>query len=127
MTISGLEGAIKAEEPAEFTVTLTHENSTGTGTLTFGDKNGEIEYKDENGKYVPMPNDGLPIDKNDYAFRITPKKAGEQTLTAAVVRDAVEVGKDSKDYTVAGRVHTTVTIEGLENASSKRAKARTLP
>ena len=124
VTVSGLEGSIKAEDPAEFTVTLTHENSPGTGILTFGDKNSEIEYKDENDKYVPMPNDGLPIDKNDYAFRITPKKAGEQTLTAAVVRDAVEVGTDSKDYTVAGRVHTTVTIEGLENAVIKEGESK---
>lgn len=128
VTISGLEGAIKAEDPAEFTVTLTHENSTGTGILTFGDKNGEIEYKDENDKYVPMPNDGLPIDlasdKNDYVFHITPKNAGEQTLTAAVVRDAVEVGTDSKDYTVAGRVHTTVAIEGLENAVIKEGESK---
>ena len=124
VTISGLKGEIKAEESAEFTVTLTHENSTGTGILTFGDKNGEIEYKDENDKYVPMPNDGLPIDKNDYAFRITPKNAGEQKLTAAVVRDAVEVGTDSKDYTVAGRVHTTVTIEGLENAVIKEGESK---
>lgn len=124
VTINGLEGEIKAEDTAEFTVTLTHENSPGTGILTFGDKNSEIEYKDENDKYVPMPNDGLPIDKNDYAFRITPQKAGEQTLTAAVVRDAVEVGTDSKDYTVAGRVHTTVTIEGLENAVIKEGESK---
>ena len=128
VTISGLEGAIKAEDPAEFTVTLTHENSTGTGILTFGDKNGEIEYKDEHGAYQRMPDGGLPInlasDKNDYAFRITPKNAGEQTLTAAVVRDAVEVGKDSKDYTVAGRVHTAVTIEGLENAVIKEGESK---
>ena len=124
VTISNLKGEIKAEDPAEFTVTLTHEKSTGTGILTFGDKNSEIEYKDENDKYVPMPNDGLPIDKNDYAFRITPKKAGEQTLTAAVVRDAVEVGTDSKDYTVAGRVHTTVTIEGLEDAVIKEGESK---
>ena len=124
VTINGLEGAIKAEDPAEFTVTLTHAGSTGTGILTFGDKNGEIEYKDENDKYVPMPNDGLPIDKNDYAFRITPQKAGEQTLTAAVVRDAVEVGTDSKDYTVAGRVHTTVAIEGLEDAVIKEGESK---
>lgn len=128
VTINGLKGEIKAEDPAEFTVTLTHAGSTGTGTLTFGDKNGEIEYKDENDKYVPMPNDGLPIklasDKNDYAFRITPKDAGEQKLTAAVVRDDVELGTAEENFTVAGRVHTTVTIEGLENASSKRAKAR---
>lgn len=124
VTIRGLKDEIKAEDTAEFTVTLDHAGSTGTGILTFGDKNSEIEYKDENDKYVPMPNDGLPIDKNDYAFRITPKNAGEQTLTAAVVRDAVEVGTDSKDYTVAGRVHTTVTIEGLEDAVIKEGESK---
>ena len=124
VTINGLKSEIKAEDTAEFTVTLDHAGSTGTGILTFGDKNSEIEYKDENDKYVPMPNDGLPIDKNDYAFRITPQKAGEQTLTAAVVRDAVELGTDSKDYTVAGRVHTTVTIEGLEDAVIKEGESK---
>ena len=128
VTISGLEGAIKAEDPAEFTVTLTHENSTGTGILTFGDKNGEIEYKDEHGAYQRMPDGGLPInlasDKNDYAFRITPKNAGEQTLTAAVVRDDVKLGTADKDYTVAGRVHTTVTIEGLEDAVIKEGESK---
>ena len=128
VTISGLKSEIKAEDTAEFTVTLTHAGSTGTGILTFGDKNSEIEYKDENDKYQSMPKDGLKVDlsgnKNDYAFRITPKNAGEQTLTAAVVRDAVEVGKDSKGYTVAGRVHTTVTIEGLENAVIKEGESK---
>ena len=129
VTISGLDGAIKAEDPAEFTVTLTREKSTGIGTLTFGDKNGEIEYKDEeSGEYKPMPKDGLPIklasDKNDYAFRITPKNAGEQTLTAAVERDTVKLGTADKDYTVAGRVHTTVTIEGLENAVIKEGESK---
>ena len=128
VTISGLEGAIKAEDPAEFTVTLTHENSTGTGALTFGDKNSEIEYQDDNGVYQPMPKDGLEVDlsgnKKNYEFRITPKDAGDQTLTAAVVRDAVEVGTDSKDYTVAGRVHTTVTIEGLEDAVIKEGESK---
>ena len=128
VTISGLDGEIKAEDPAEFTVTLTHENSPGTGILTFGDKNSEIEYKDEHGAYQPMPKDGREVDlsgdKNDYAFRITPKDAGNQTLTATVVRDAVEVGTDSKDYTVAGRVHTTVTIEGLENAVIKEGESK---
>ena len=128
VTISGLKGEIKAEDPAEFTVTLTHAGSTGTGILTFGDKNGEIEYKDKNGAYQPMPKDGLPIDlasdKNDYVFHITPKNAGEQTLTAAVVRDAVEVGKDSETYHVAGRVHTTVTIEGLEDAVIKEGESK---
>lgn len=124
VTINDLKGEIKAEDSAEFTVTLTHAGSTGTGILTFGDKNSEIEYKDEHGAYQPMPNDGLPIDKNDYAFRITPQKAGEQTLTAAVVRDAVEVGKDSETYHVAGRVHTAVAIEGLEDAVIKEGESK---
>ena len=124
VTINGLGDEIKAEDTAEFTVTLDHAGSTGTGILTFGDKNSEIEYKDKNGAYQPMPNDGLPINKNDYAFRITPKNAGEQKLTAAVVRDAVEVGKDSETYHVAGRVHTTVTIEGLEDAVIKEGESK---
>lgn len=124
VTINDLKSEIKAEDTAEFTVTLDHAGSTGTGILTFGDKNSEIEYKDENDKYVPMPNDGLPINKNDYAFRITPKNAGEQKLTAAVVRDAVELGTADKNFTVAGRVHTTVTIEGLEDAVIKEGESK---
>lgn len=128
VTIRGLKGEIKAEDPAEFTVTLDHAGSTGTGILTFGDKNSEIEYKDEHGAYQPMPKDGREVDlsgdKNDYAFRITPKNAGEQTLTAAVVRDDVKLGTADKDYTVAGRVHTTVTIEGLENAVIKEGESK---
>lgn len=125
VTIEGLENAIiKEGESRDFTVTLDHKGSTSTGILTFGDKNSEIEYKDDNGVYQPMPKDGLASDKNDYAFRITPKNAGEQTLTAAVVRDAVEVGTDSKDYTVAGRVHTAVTIEGLEDAVIKEGESK---
>lgn len=128
VTINGLKSEIKAEDQAEFTVTLTHENSPGTGILTFGDKNSEIEYKDKNGAYQPMPKDGLEVDlsgdKNDYVFHITPQKAGDQKLTAAVVRDAVEVGKDSETYHVAGRVHTTVAIEGLEDAVIKEGESK---
>ena len=128
VTISGLEESIKAEDPAEFTVTLTHENSTGTGTLTFGDKNGEIEYKDKNGAYQRMPKEGLEVDlsgnNKNYEFRITPKDAGDQTLTAAVERDAVELGTAEENFTVAGRVHTTVTIEGLENAVIKEGESK---
>ena len=128
VTISGLDGAIKAEDPAEFTVTLTHAGSIGTGILTFGDKNGEIEYKDDNGVYQPMPDGGRKIDLGDgekpYAFRITPKETGKQTLTAAVVRDAVELGTAEKEYTVAGRVHTTVTIEGLDDAVIKEGESK---
>ena len=131
VTINGLKSEIKAEDPAEFTVTLTHAGSTGTGILTFGDKNSEIEYKDKNGAYQPMPKDpkdGLEVDlsgnNKNYEFRITPKDAGDQTLTAAVVRDAVELGTADKEYTVAGRVHATVTIEGLENAVIKEGESK---
>ena len=128
VTINGLKSEIKAEDPAEFTVTLTHEGSTGIGTLTFGDKNGEIEYLDDNGAYQPMPDGGLPIDlnkvKEQYAFRITPKNAGDQKLTAAVERDTVKLGTAEKNFTVAGRVHTTVTIEGLENAVIKEGESK---
>ena len=128
VTVSGLDGDIKAEDPAEFTVTLTHENSTGTGILTFGDKNGEIEYLDDNGVYQPMPPAGRKINlesaKNQYTFRITPKDAGNQKLTAAVERDTVKLGTADKDYTVAGRVHTAVTIEGLEDAVIKEGESK---
>ena len=128
VTINGLKGEIKAEDPAEFTVTLDHAGSTGTGILTFGDKNGEIVYLDDNGVYQPMPPAGRKIDlesaKNQYTFRITPKDAGNQKLTAAVERDTVKLGTADKDYTVAGRVHTTVTIEGLENAVIKEGESK---
>ena len=128
VTINGLEGAIKAEDPAEFTVTLTHAGSTGTGILTFGDKNSEIEYKDENGAYQRMPKEGLKVDlsgnNKNYEFRITPKDAGDQKLTAAVERDTVKLGTAEKNFTVAGRVHTTVTIEGLENAVIKEGESK---
>lgn len=125
VTINGLKSEIKAEDSAEFTVTLTHENSTGTGILTFGDKNGEIEYLDDNGVYQPMPKDGPEVNLNgDNKFRITPKNAGEQTLTAAVERDDVKLGTAEEGFTVTGRVHTTVTIEGLENAVIKEGESK---
>ena len=128
VTINGLKSEIKAEDTAEFTVTLDHAGSTGTGILTFGDKNSEIEYKDKNGEYKPMPEGGLPIDLGDvkepYAFHITPKNVGEQTLTAAVVRDAVKLGTAEEGFTVTGRVHTAVTIEGLENAVIKEGESK---
>ena len=128
VTISGLEGEIKAEDPAEFTVTLTHENSTGTGILTFGDKNGEIEYKDENGEYKPMPEGGLKIGLGDgeveHEFRITPKETGKQTLTAAVKQDKNELATDEKDFVVSEMpiltlkdgVITSVTVPGKNGA-----------
>ena len=125
VTISGLKSEIKAEDSAEFTVTLTYKDSTGTGILTFGDKNGEIEYLDDNGVYQPMPKDGLEVNLNgDNKFRITPQKAGDQKLTAAVVRDDVELGTAEEGFTVTGRVHTAVTIEGLEDAVIKEGESK---
>lgn len=124
VTINDLKSEIKAEDTAEFTVTLDHAGSTGTGILTFGDKNSEIEYKDENNEYKPMPKDGLPIDKNDYAFRITPKETGKQTLTAAVKKGENELATDEKDFVVSEMpiltlkdgVITSVTVPGKNGA-----------
>ena len=132
VTIEGLENAdIKEGKSKDFTVKVDPKGcaNLGEAIIDFGDKNSEIEYKDEeSGEYKPMPKDGRNIgltgEKNVYTFRITPKNAGEQTLTAAVVRDAVEVGKDSETYHVAGRVHTTVTIEGLEDAVIKEGESK---
>ena len=131
VTIEGLENAvIKEGESKNFTVKVDPKGDANLGEaiIDFGDKNSEIEYKDKTGAYQRMPKEGLKVnlsgDNKNYEFRITPKNAGEQTLTAAVVRDAVEVGTDSKDYTVAGRVHTTVAIEGLENAVIKEGESK---
>lgn len=131
VTIENLEDAIiKEGESRDFTVKVDPKGyaNLGEAFIDFGDKNGEIEYKDENDEYQSMPEGGLKIGLGDgevkREFRITPKNAGEQTLTATVVRDAVEVGKDSKTYQVAGRVHTAVTIEGLENAVIKEGESK---
>lgn len=131
VTIENLEDAIiKEGESKDFIVKVDPKSDANLGEafIDFGDKNSEIEYKDENNEYKPMPKDGLPIkltsNNNDHAFCITPQKAGDQNLTAAVVRYDVEVGKDSKLYHVAGRVHTAVTIEGLENAVIKEGESK---
>ena len=127
VTINDLKSEIKAEDTAEFTVTLDHAGSTGI--LTFGDKNSEIEYKDEeSGEYKPMPKDGLPIDlskvKEQYAFRIAPKETGEQTLTAAVKQGENKLATDEKDFVVSEMpiltlkdgVITSVTVPGKNGA-----------
>ena len=91
VTIEGLEDAvIKEGESKDFTVKVDPKDDANLGEafIDFGDKNGEIEYKDEHGAYQPMPEGGLPLDlskvKEQYAFRIAPKETGKQTLTAAV-------------------------------------------
>ena len=131
VTIENLEDAIiKEGESKDFIVKVDPKSDANLGeaVIDFGNKNSEIKYKDKTGAYQPMPKDGLPIvltsNNNDHAFRITPQKAGDQNLTAAVVRYDVEVGKDSKLYHVAGRVHTVVTIEGLENAVIKEGESK---
>lgn len=129
VTVSDPEGEVKAGDPAKFTVTLVHTGSTGTGILTFGDKNSEIEYKDEeSGEYKPMPEGGLKIGLGDgevkHEFRITPKETGKQTLTAAVKKDEKELATDEKDFVVSEMpiltlkdgVITSVTVPGKNGA-----------
>ena len=128
VTVSDPEGEVKAGNPAKFTVTLTHENSTGTGILTFGDKNSEIEYKDETGAYQSMPEGGLKINLRngevEREFRIAPKETGKQTLTAAVKQGEKELARDEKDFVVSEMpiltlkdgVITSVTVPGKNGA-----------
>ena len=111
VTVSGLEDEIKAGDSAEFIVTLAHEGNTGNGILTFGDKNGEIEYLDDNGVYQPMPPAGRKIDlespKNNYTFRITPQETGKQTLTTVVKQGENELARHTTNF--AGMPTLTVT------------------
>lgn len=131
VTIEGLEDAvIKEGESKDFTVKVTPNDDAklGKAAIDFGDKNSEIEYKDEDGEYKPMPNGGLPIDlgdvKEQYAFRITPKETGKQTLTAAVKQGEKKLAKDKKDFVVSEMpiltlkdgVITSVTVPGKNGA-----------
>ena len=131
VTIEGLKDAvIKEGESKDFTVKVDPKDDTklGEAVIDFGDKNSEIEYQDKNGEYKPMPEGGLPIDlgdvKEQYAFRITPKETGKQTLTAAVKQDEKELAKDEKDFVVSEMpiltlkdgVITSVTVPGKNGA-----------
>ena len=131
VTIEGLENAvIKEGESKDFTVKVDPKDDANLGeaVIDFGDKNSEIEYKDEHGAYQPMPEGGLPIDlgdvKEQYAFRIAPKETGKQTLTAAVKQDKNELAKDKKDFVVSEMpiltlkdgVITSVTVPGKDGA-----------
>ena len=131
VTIEGLENAvIKEGESKNFTVKVDPKGDANLGEafIDFGNKNSEIEYKDKNGEYKPMPEGGLPIDLGDvkepYAFRIAPKETGKQTLTAAVKQDKNELARDEKDFVVSempiltlkGGVITSVTVPGKDGA-----------
>ena len=131
VTIEGLENAvIKEGESKDFTVKVTPNDDAklGEAFIDFGDKNSEIEYKDENNEYKPMPEGGLPIDlskvKEPYAFRITPKETGKQTLTAAVKQGENKLATDEKDFVVSEMpiltlkdgVITSVTVPGKNGA-----------
>ena len=132
VTIEGLENAvIKEGESKDFTVKVDPKDDAklGEAVIDFGNKNSEIEYKDEeSGEYKPMPKDGLPIDlskvKEPYTFRITPQETGKQTLTAAVKQDKNELAKDEKDFVVSEMpiltlkdgVITSVTVPGKNGA-----------
>ena len=131
VTIEGLEDAvIKEGESKDFTVKVTPNDDAklGEAFIDFGNKNSEIEYKDETGAYQPMPEGGLPIDLSDvkeqYAFRIAPKETGKQTLTAAVKKGENELARDEKDFvgsempilTLKDGVITSVTVPGKNGA-----------
>ena len=131
VTIEGLENAvIKEGESKDFTVKVTPNDDAklGEAFIDFGDKNSEIEYKDENDAYQPMPEGGLKIGLGDgevkHEFRITPKETGKQTLTAVVKKDEKELAKDEKDFvgsempilTLKDGVITSVTVPGKNGA-----------
>lgn len=131
VAIEGLENAvIKEGESKDFTVKVTPNDDAklGEAFIDFGDKNSEIEYKDKNGEYKPMPEGGLKIDLGDgetkHEFRIAPKETGKQTLTAAVKKDKNELATDEKDFVVSEMpiltlkdgVITSVTVPGKDGA-----------
>ena len=131
VTIEGLENAvIKEGESKDFTVKVDPKGyaNLGEAFIDFGDKNSEIEYKDEHGAYQPMPEGGLKIGLGDgevkREFRITPKETGKQTLTAAVKKGENELARDEKDFVVSEMpiltlkdgVITSVTVPGKDGA-----------
>ena len=131
VTIEGLENAvIKEGESKDFTVKVDPKDDAelGEAVIDFGDENGEIEYKDKNGEYKPMPEGGLKIGLGDgeveHEFRITPKETGKQTLTAAVKQGENKLAKDEKDFVVSEMpiltlkdgVITSVTVPGKNGA-----------
>lgn len=131
VTIEGLENAvIKEGESKDFTVKVTPNDDANLGEafIDFGDKNSEIEYKDENDEYKPMPEGGLKINLGDgeveREFRIAPKETGKQTLTAVVKKDKNELARDEEDFvgsempilTLKDGVITSVTVPGKDGA-----------
>lgn len=132
VTIEGLEDAvIKEGESKDFTVKVDPNDDAklGEAFIDFGNKNSEIEYKDEeSGEYKPMPEGGLKINLGngevEREFRITPKETGKQTLTAAVKQNEKELAKDEKDFVVSEMpiltlkdgVITSVTVPGKDGA-----------
>lgn len=131
VTIEGLENAvIKEGESKDFTVKVDPKDDAklGEAFIDFGDKNGEIEYKDEHGAYQPMPEGGLKIGLGDgeveREFRIAPKETGKQTLTAAVKQGENKLATDEKNFVVSEMpiltlkdgVITSVTVPGKDGA-----------
>lgn len=131
VAIEGLDDAvIKEGESKDFTVKVDPKGyaNLGEAFIDFGDKNGEIEYKDDNGVYHRMPDVGLKINLGNgevkREFRIAPKETGKQTLTAVVKKDKNELAKDEKDFVVSEMpiltlkdgVITSVTVSGKDGA-----------
>jgi uncharacterized repeat protein (TIGR02543 family) len=131
VAIEGLDDAvIKEGESKDFTVKVDPKGyaNLGEAFIDFGDKNGEIEYKDDNGVYHRMPDVGLKINLGNgevkREFRIAPKETGKQTLTAVVKKDKNELAKDEKDFVVSEMpiltlkdgVITSVTVSDKDGA-----------
>lgn len=131
VAIEGLENAvIKEGESKDFTVKVDPKDDANLGEafIDFGNKNSEIEYKDKNGEYKPMPEGGLKIGLGDgeveKEFRIAPKETGKQTLTAVVKKGENELARDEKDFVVSEMpiltlkdgVITSVTVPGKDGA-----------
>lgn len=115
VTIEGLGDDLKQGESKDFTVKVDPKDDSGNATIDFGDKNSEIQYKDGDDNWMPMPSGGLEIDlSKTHDFRITPKNDGSQTLTATVKQNDNELDKVEQTYTVAKKDEPT-TPGGGEN------------
>lgn len=115
VTIEGLGDDLKQGESKDFTVKVDPKDDSGNATIDFGDKNSEIQYKDGDDNWMPMPSGGLEIDLSKmHDFRITPKNDGSQTLTATVKQNDNELDKVEQTYTVAKKDEPT-TPGGGEN------------
>ena len=106
VTITGLDKNSELTEGMghEFTVSADLKDDGDIGNLTFTvGTDDKLEYWDDTkNDWAPVPDAGLPITggKGDYKLKLTPGKAGNDSLTATVTPDG-KTGVDAKvDFTV---------------------------